>query len=192
MKHEGYKIRDQHGLYFITFATVQWVDVFTRQYYVETVLDSLRFCISEKGLNLHAWCLMSNHIHLIVSAKKGNVSDVLRDFKKFTSATILKQIESNKEESRKNWMLWIFKQAGANNNRNSNYQFWQQDNHPIQLETVNFTLTKLEYTHNNPVKAGLVEKPEDYLLSSARDYNGNKGLLPIEHLPAAYTLHKAY
>jgi REP element-mobilizing transposase RayT len=192
MKHEGYKIRDQHGLYFITFATVQWVDVFTRYCYAETVLASLRFCIQEKGLNVHAWCLMSNHIHLIVSAKNGNVSDVLRDFKKYTSATILKQIESNNEESRKHWMLWIFKQAGSNNSRNNKYQFWQQDNQPIQLETVKFTLTKLEYIHNNPVKAGMVEKPEDYLLSSARDYNSRKGLLVIEHLTAAYTLHKAY
>ncbi|MEO7446531.1 MAG: transposase, partial [Ferruginibacter sp.] len=64
MQDEGYKIRDQSGVYFITFATVQWVDVFTRNCYVEIVLDSLRFCIKEKGLNVHAWCLMSNHLHL--------------------------------------------------------------------------------------------------------------------------------
>ena len=85
-------------------------------------------------------------------------------------------------------MLWIFKQAGNNNNRNNKYQFRQQDNRPIQLETVKFTLMKPDYLHNNPVKAGLVEKPEDYLLSSAKDYNESKGLLPIEHLSAAYTL----
>ena len=85
-------------------------------------------------------------------------------------------------------MLWIFKKAGENNTRNNNYQFWQQDNQPIQLETASFTLSKLTYIHNNPVKAGLVEKAEDYLLSSARDYYGGKGLLPIEHLSAAFTL----
>ena len=188
MQHEGYKIRDQYGVHFITFATVQWVDVFSRHCYVQTVLDSLQFCIKEKKLNLHAWCLMSNHIHLIISSPKGNLSDILRDFKKFTSATIIKQIENNTEESRKKWMLWIFKKAGENNTRNNNYQFWQQDNQPIQLETASFTLSKLTYIHNNPVKAGLVEKAEDYLLSSARDYYGGKGLLPIEHLSAAFTL----
>ncbi len=186
MKDEGYKIRDQYGVYFITFATVQWVDVFTRPCYVEIVLSSLKFCMKEKGLFVHAWCLMSNHIHLIISAEKGNLSDILRDFKKFTSVTILKQIEQNQEESRQAWMLWIFKQAGSNNNRNKKYQFWQQDNRPLQLETKNFTLSKLAYIHNNPVKAGLVEKPEDYMLSSARDYNGISGLLKIEHLSAAY------
>ncbi len=188
MKDTGYKIRDQHDVYFITFAVVQWVDVFSRYCYVETVLNSLTFCIKEKGLNLHAWCIMTNHLHLIVSAKNGNLSDILRDFKSFTSKKILQQIDDNKEESRKSWLLWLFKQAGNENSRNENYQFWQQENQPIQLETVNFTLTKLNYLHNNPVKAGLVEKPEDYLLSSARDYNGGKGLLPIEHLTAGYTV----
>jgi putative transposase len=58
----------------------------------------------------------------------------------------------------------------------------------MQLTTPAFTLEKLNYIHNNPVKAGIVEKPEDYMLSTARDYNGMKGLLPIEHLTAAYSL----
>lgn len=190
MKHDGYKIRDPYGVYFITFATVQWVDVFSRAVYVDTVLDSLRFCIREKDLRLHAWCLMTNHMHLIVSAEKGNLSAIIRDFKKFTSSSILKQIAENAEESRRDWMLWIFKSAGEKNSHNEKYQFWQQDNQPVQLESVSFTLSKLNYVHNNPVKAGWVEKPEDYLLSSARDYAGGKGLLPVEHLTAAFVLKK--
>jgi hypothetical protein len=133
---------------------------------------------------------MSNHLHLILSAVNGNLSDVIRDFKKFTSGMITRKIETNEEESRKNWMLWIFRQAGTNNSKNDLYQFWQQDNHPIEIDTIHFTLTKLEYIHNNPAKAGIVDKPEEYLLSSARDYYGIKGLLPIEHLSAAYTLRK--
>src|SRR5262245_53312229 len=116
MKLEGYKIRDQYAVHFIRFATVQWVDVFSRYCYVETVLNSLAFCIDKKALNLHAWCLMTNHIHLIVSAQRGNLSGIVRDFKKFTWGTITRQIENSEEESRKNWMLWIFKEAGANNN----------------------------------------------------------------------------
>ena len=175
-------------MYFITFATVQWVDVCSRACYVETVLDSLRFCIKEKGLQLHAWCIMSNHLHLIVSAEKSDVSAIIRDFKKFTASSVLKQIEQNAEESRRSWMLWLFRQAGENNSHNEKYQFWQQDNQPVQLDTVSFTLSKLTYLHHNPVKAGMVEKPEDYLLSSARDYTGGKGLLPVAHLTAAYTL----
>ena len=83
----------------------------------------------------------------------------------------------------------IFKKAGGKNSRNKEYQLWQQDNHASQLETVEFTLDKLNYMHNNPVKAGVVDKAEEYLLSSARDYHfGKGGLLPIQHLTAAYTL----
>ena len=162
--------------------------VFSRYCYAETVLNSLSYCVKEKGLHVHAWCIMSNHVHLIVSAEKGDLSDILRDFKSFTSKKILQQIEDNKEESRKNWMLWIFKKAGVANSRNEVSQFWQQDNQPVQLQTTEFTLIKLNYLHNNPVKASIVERPEDYLLSSARDYNGGRGLLPIDHLTAAYTL----
>ncbi len=87
-------------------------------------------------------------------------------------------------------MLWIFTQVAKTNLRNDTYQFWQQDNQPIELLTPEFTLIKLNYLHNNPVKAGFVERPEDYLLSSARDYNGGKGILSIEHLTAAYTLKR--
>ncbi len=191
MKEDGYKIRDQHAVHFITFAVVQWIDVFTRRLYAEIVLESLRYCISNKGLKMHAWCIMSNHIHLIISTPNHHLSDVIRDCKKFSSKAIVEAIEENKEESRKNWMLWIFKKAGERNSRNEEFQFWQQDNQPMQLDTVDFTLEKLIYLHNNPVKAGIVDKAEEYLLSSARDYYyGGGGLLPIEHLTAAYSLRR--
>ncbi|MGI8636289.1 MAG: REP-associated tyrosine transposase [Segetibacter sp.] len=189
MKDDGYKIRDQYAVHFITFGVIEWIDVFTRRTYANIVLQSLVYCINNKGLKLHGWCIMSNHLHLIVSTANGNLSDILRDFKKFTSKQIITAVETNKQESRRNWMLWIFKKAGEKNSRNKEYQFWQQDNHAIQLETVEFTLDKLNYMHNNPVKAGIVDKAEEYLLSSARDYYyGKGGLIPIEHLTAAYTL----
>ncbi|ELR70159.1 transposase [Fulvivirga imtechensis AK7] len=66
---------------------------------------------------------MSNHLHLIVSAKDDNLSDVLRDFKKFTAREIIKSINNDNIGSRKNWMLWLFRSAGAKNKRNKDYQF---------------------------------------------------------------------
>ena len=81
MSQRGYKIRNKEGIHFITFAVVEWVDVFTRKEYRDIVLDSIRYCQAEKGLALHSWCLMSNHLHLVVSAKNENLSDILRDFK---------------------------------------------------------------------------------------------------------------
>ena len=127
---------------------------------------------------------MSNHVHLVVSAKNNDTSDILRDFKKFTSKQIIKAIEEHPGESRKDWMLKIFKQAGEQNSRNKNYQFWRQDNQPKELYSDHFTKQKIEYIHNNPVEAGIVEKAEEYLYSSARDYyNGQRcGLLMVEFL----------
>jgi hypothetical protein len=84
--------------------------------------------------------------------------------------------------------IWFGTVSGLNrydgyiksNSNNDNFQFWQQDNHPVQLTTPKFTHQKLDYIHNNPVVAGYVDKPEEYSYSSARDYYGTgKGLLNI-------------
>ena len=129
----GYKIRNPAAIHFITFAVVEWVDVFTRKDYRDIVLDSIRYCQAEKGLVLHSWCIMSNHLHIIVSAKNNDLSEILRDFKKFTSKQIIEAIINNKHESRKDWMLKIFKEEGSKNRRNKNYQFWHQNNQPQEL-----------------------------------------------------------
>ena len=117
------------------------------------------------------------------STKLGNhPSDVLRDLKKFTSKQIIAAIEDkNLPEIRRGWMLWIFRQAGEANVKNTTYQFWQQENHPIELFSNKFIDQKLNYIHQNPVTAGLVDEPWEYRYSSARDYmNNKKGLLDVE------------
>ncbi len=125
---------------------------------------------------------MSNHLHLILSTDENNrLSDVLRDIKKYTSNQIIKSIEENNRESRKGWMLWIFRKAGEKNNRNEIYQFWQQDNHPVQCDTNDILDSKLKYLHENPVRAGLVRYEQDYIYSSGIDYYGSeKGLIEID------------
>lgn len=186
MADGGYKIRNKKEIHFVTFAVevpiaIGRVDVFTRKEYRDIIVESLRFCQKEKGLLLHGWCIMSNHIHLIASAKNENLSDILRDFKKFTSKQIIAAIIKNEMESRKEWMLSIFEAQAQKNSHNVNYQFWRQDNQPKELYSPAFTVQKLNYIHNNPVEAGLVEKAEDYLYSSARNYvHGNdSGLVEI-------------
>ncbi len=139
MGYGGYKMRNKEGIHFLSFAVVCWIDVFTRKEYKDMVVDSVKYCQQEKGLLLHCWCLMSNHIHLVISAKENNPSDILRDFKKFTSRNIIEAIKANPQESRKDWMLPLFEQAGLANSRNKNYQFWQQDNQPKELYTEIFS-----------------------------------------------------
>ena len=181
MKDGGYRIRNQKEIHFLTFAVVEWVDVFIRKEYRDIVMDSLAFCQEEKGLLLHGWCLMSNHMHLLASSEIFELSDILRDFKKFTSSRIITAILDNPQESRKDWMLPVFRNAGQSNSRNTNYQFWRQDNQPKECYSPAFTVQKLNYIHNNPVEAGIVDKPEHYLYSSARDYYYRKdcGLLKV-------------
>ncbi|RZK25106.1 MAG: transposase [Flavobacterium sp.] len=174
---------NKEAIHFITFAVVERVDVFTRREYRDIVIDSMRHCQEVKGLTLYSWCLMSNHIHMVVSAKNHDLSDVLRDFKKFTSKQLIKAIAEHPHESRKEWMLEIFKQAGADNSRNVDYQFWRQDNQPKECYSKQFISQKLDYIHNNPVEAGIVLRAEDYVYSSAADYYGTgKGLLEVELL----------
>ena len=178
----AYTFDDPDGTYFTTTPVVQWVDAFTRYHYCDIVVKSLNHCIERKGLLLHAWVIMPNHIHLIISRQGENsLSDIMRDFKKFTANEMKKTIREI-PESRRSWMLWLFESAGKENSNNENFQFWQQENHPICLRTPEFTKQKLDYIHNNPVTARLVDTPERYVYSSAKDYCGEKGLLPISFL----------
>jgi REP element-mobilizing transposase RayT len=127
---------------------------------------------------------MSNHLHLILSSKKNDLSGLLRDFKKFTAKEIIRAIKDNAGESRKDWMLRIFNAEGSKNSRNKEYQFWRQDNQPMELYSAGFTFQKLNYIHQNAVEAGIVDKAEEYLYSSARDYFfGRKcGLLSLDFI----------
>lgn len=174
---------DPEGIYFVSFATVGWVDVFTRTEYKDLVIESLKYCQQHKGMVIHAWCLMTNHIHLIFSCEEaGQHANIIRDLKKFTSTRIFKEILSNPQESRKQWMMKIFREAGEQNSNNSEIQFWQQNNHPIEIYSPDVICQKLMYVHNNPVASGIVLEPEYFLYSSARDYLGHKGLVNVKIL----------
>ncbi len=180
---QKYKFYNSEGLYFVSFATVNWIDVFTRNIYRDIVVDSLNYCVEKKGLIIYSWVLMTNHIHLIIRSKNEPLENIMRDLKRYTSREVLKAIQENSQESRKEWILWLFERAGKKNANNTNYQFWQQNNHPIELGTESFDIDKyMDYIHENPVKAGFVNKPEDYLYSSAVNYARGFGLVRIELL----------
>jgi putative transposase len=175
----NYKIQDPDKANFISFATVYWIDVFSRKSYKDMVVDSIIFCINNKGLEVFAWCIMPSHVHLIIRGRQGKLEDIIRDLKRHTAKAVLKAIEENPQESRKEWMLWMFKRAGERNPNNSKYQFWQQHNQPIELFNAKVYDQKINYLHKNPVEEGFVENPWEYLYSSARDYAGSKGLVPL-------------
>lgn len=165
----SYRIKNEEGLYYLTFATVEWIDVFTRKRYKDIVVESLRYCQKEKGLALYSWVLMSNHLHLIVKAKEGyKLSAIIRDFKKFTAQQIIKSIKEE-PESRREWLLSEMLKACKANSKEQTYQLWRNDNHPIELYNNEVINQKINYIHNNPVEEGIVIKAEDYLYSSTND-----------------------
>jgi REP element-mobilizing transposase RayT len=167
---DKYKIRDSSKAYFLTMTIVGWVDVFTRKNQKLAIVNSLDYCVKNKGLTIFAYVIMSNHIHLICRADgQIELADILRDFKKFTSKKIVKLIQEE-PESRKEWMLEIFANACKHLKRNQNFKVWQDGNQAKEIYSTAFFFEKLEYIHNNPVKGLIVEKQEDYLFSSARNY----------------------
>lgn len=178
----SYHIGNQNALHYITIATVEWVDIFTRRKYKDIIVNSLCYCRKEKGLELYGYVVMTNHIHLICRAKEGfELSDILRDFKRHTAKNVLIEIE-DQQESRRVWILNILQEAGKKNPKNKTYQFWRQDNHPIELFNTETIQQKLDYIHNNPVVEGFVQKPEDYLYSSARNFAGLEAVIEIDQM----------
>lgn len=175
----GYQILDPSQTYFLTFTVIDWVDIFSRKVYRDIIIDSFTYCRKEKGLKIWSYVIMTNHVHCILSATQGNLSDVIRDFKRYTATAILKEIP-NERESRRDWLLKRFEFAAMKNGRNDLHQFWIHKNHAVSIVSSRFFLQRLNYIHNNPVKAGWVEKPEEWLYSSARDYCGMKGLMEVD------------
>jgi REP element-mobilizing transposase RayT len=151
----GYEIKDQSAAYFITCQVVYWIDLFTRPVYRDVVIESLRYCRKEKGLELFAWVIMSNPVHLLVRSSKNDLSSTIRDFKKYTSKAFVELI-SISGESRKEWMLRLFIHAAKRQNKSGEFQVWTHENHAIEVYGNSFVQSKVEYMHNNPVRAGLV------------------------------------
>lgn len=121
---------------------------------------------------------MPSHLHMIISSEGASLSAIMRDLKKYTSKSIVKELELI-NESRKEWLLKAFSQSGRELKRVTNYKVWQDGNQPKEIETNEFLNQKLEYIHMNPVESEIVSEPEEYLYSSARDYCGVKGLLEV-------------
>lgn len=203
----NYRFHNKEAAYFVSFAVVRWEDVFTGNEYKNILIENLEYCIDNKGMVIFVWSRsfgMSNHVHLVfrVEDNAGNntletienegpaIKDgrtfnknritpggILGDFKKITARKVIEAIAYNDRERRRECLLEIFRKAGKQKTNNPKNQFWRQDNRPIELRSPKVIQQKINYIHNNPVKAGLVANPEDYLYSSARDYNGEKGLI---------------
>ena len=174
-----YKATTTEEAYFITITIVGWIDVFTRLNQKHNIINALNYCQKNKGLEIYAYVMMSNHLHLLCKATNGFVlSDVIRDFKKFTSKKILQTI-NEEPESRREWMLEYFQKACQHLKREQQFKVWQDGYYAELVETNWFIKQKVKYIHNNPVKDKIVTEPEEYYFSSARNYAGLENELEV-------------
>lgn len=183
--HSDHEYTEKEACYFITFQTVDWVDVFIRPVYKQVIVHTLNHFIESRGLVVYAWCLMTNHLHLLAQAKQGYViADLEKEYKSFTATKILEAIDTE-PGLRKEWMLKRFENFGNMLGLIKKYHVWQNCSHPlyIDLKRTDLLIEHFKYIHYNPVRDKIVDMAEEYLYSSARDYAGMKGLVNIAKLP---------
>jgi putative transposase len=175
-----YKFRKPEAAYFVSFATVNWVDLFTREIYRSILSESITYCRKHKGMELYAYVFMPNHVHLLFRSIENDPSGLIRDFKGYTSRKLLQAIKDNPRESRKEYLLKLFEGAGAKTSNVQKYQLWQQNNKPIEVYSTWVLEQKVNYIHNNPVEEGFVTNPAEWKYSSARNYSGDQTVLEID------------
>lgn len=180
---DNYRATDLEKAYFLTTTVVDWIDLFTMKICKDIIVDSLEYCQQNKGLEIYAWCLMSSHLHMMCRSNSNRtVAEIMRDFKRNTSKRLIAAIKEEKE-SRSEWMLEQFKKACSHLRRDQTFKVWQNGYHAKELTSNAFIHQKLEYIHNNPVKDGIVNLPEEYLYSSGPDYADMPGLIKVVVLP---------
>lgn len=181
---DKYRIRDNDKAYFLTLTVTGWIDIFTRKEQKLLIIKSLKYCQDNKGLIIYAYCLMPGHLHMICqAAEPAKLSDILRDFKSFTSKSIINQIHEG-PESRSEWLLKLLSGKKPAPDTYHKSQVWQPGNHAEVLYSAKFIYQKLNYIHQNPVKDLIVEKPEDYLFNSAGNYAELSSFLDVVVLGA--------
>lgn len=171
--------------HFITLQTVDWIDVFIRPVYKQVIVHTLNHFIESKGLIVHAWCLMTHHLHLLVQTRPGvSMNELEIEYKKFTTTKILEAIETE-PQIRKDWIMNRFNNAGSFLGLSKKCQLWQdcEEHVHIDIRKKDILLEHFDYIHQNPVRDKVVDIAGEYMYSSARDYSGIKGLINIIKLP---------
>ncbi|TMI69386.1 MAG: transposase [Bacteroidetes bacterium] len=148
---------------FFTATIQQWKYLLKLDKYKDIIIDSLRFLVEDQRIILNAFAIMINHIHLIWQMQPLiHPSHVQRDFLKYTAQQIKADLKKNQPLDLLNF------EVDANDRR---YNFWKRTPLSIELRTHKIFMQKLNYTHWNPVKAGICKLPEEYHYSSASFYH---------------------
>jgi putative transposase len=172
-----FKIDKAQAIYFITTTVVDFQPVLTQSSIPEILYDSLEFYRIKYAFRLNAYIIMPHHIHLLIHIDtKTNISNIMRDFKKYTSVQIRKYLMAVKSPFLERFLI-RGKQAGQK------FKLWMNRSDKVVIVTDKILAIKLHYIHENPVRAGLVLKAEDYPYSSAGFYlTGETGRIRIDRI----------
>ena len=176
-KGRKHTIKKEHTTYYMTATVVEWLPIFTDASIRQILIDALNFAILERKLVIYGYCIMNNHIHLIANTEEPYLlMDIMRNFKRYTSRKIsLAMLAKSDEWSQ--YCVSYFKACGEFHCKSISNKVWKDGNHAIELYSPAFYRQKLNYIHNNPVKAGYVDRPEEWECLSALDYAGGKSVL---------------
>jgi putative transposase len=145
---------------------VGWIPIIQISNSYRLLERSLAFVCQKYDAAILGYALMPNHIHLILYFKKENrLSDLMRDFKKFTSIRMRQAIDLHGYNN-------LLEKIKLNKPERA-FQVWNDRFHEIFIESTRFMEQKLNYIHQNPLqeKWQLVKYPEDYPYSSAKFYD---------------------
>ena len=150
------------------------MSLFTNPAIVRIIFESLRFLQRERNLQIYAYVVMENHLHMVVSS-----DDPAKDLANFRAYTARSIIDSLREIKSKYWLKRL-EEAKLDCKRDRKHQFWQEGYHPKQIISSDMMEQKINYIHYNPVKRGYVDEPTDWRYSSARNYEDKKGIIPVK------------
>jgi REP element-mobilizing transposase RayT len=174
MSRSRYRIFEGAQPHFLTCTVVDWLPIFTRPEAVQIVLDSWRFLQEHGRMVLFGYVVMENHLHFV--AKANDLAKEVKDFKSFTARKVIDLLGQRGEHALLDRLAFL----KARHKVESQHQLWQEGSHPQQILDEGMLIQKLEYAHNNPVKRGYVDDPAHWRYSSARNYLGLEGLVPVE------------
>jgi len=174
MGRSRYKIYEPSQPHFVTCTILHWIPIFTNQESVSIVINSLKYLQKSDNLKIYAYVILENHLHLVVQSN--DLAKTMAKFKRYTAIEIIKLIK-RKNISTILEQLAFYKKA---HKKDREYQLWQEGIQPKQIISHKMMKEKIEYIHNNPVKRGYIDNPIHWRYSSARDYEGIKGLIDIE------------
>lgn len=173
----GRTIVKKDEIYFVTTTVVEYSRIFINEIYCDLLVNNILHYQKRYQFTILGYVIMPSHFHWIFKTKceLGSVSDIMRDIKKYSAWDILEQIEKSDNEMSK-----LFQDA-AIGFKNQKRKLWMPRFDDQVIRNAEMFWTKLHYIHNNPVKAGMIMKSEDYKYSSARNYAfGDNSILKID------------